>query len=171
VPRIATGERRNRSTIRLPAPGRAGRRGRGRLRRDRDRLAGRGERRDLRVPTRRLEQRHLEVRRRLRHRVEVEVQRRRQPDAGLLAHLGADDPLRALQRGGGVGARRVVAEHRVEHVGVLEVTGDAHVGHGDEPEPRVLDPGVEHLRDDLLDALAELAGAGCVRHQGQPSFS
>ena len=89
----------------------------------------------------------------VRQRVEVEVQRRRQPDAGLLADLGADDALRALQRGGGVGARGVVAEHRVEHVGVLEVTGDAHVGDRDEPEARVLDPGVEHLRDDLLDAL------------------
>ena len=53
--------------------------------------------------------------RRVREGVEEELQRRGQPDAGLLADLGAEDALGALQRGGGVRARGLVAEHRVEH--------------------------------------------------------
>ena len=52
---------------------------------------------------------------------------------------------------------------------VLQVTRDPDVRDGHEAQARVLDPGVEHLRDDLLDALAELAGAGCVRHRIAPS--
>src|SRR5690606_32289917 len=94
--------------------------------------------------------------------VEVELQGGREPDPRLLADLGADDPLGALERRGSPFTLLVVAVDRVEHRGVLQVTGHAYVGDGHEPETRVLDPGVEHLRHDDLDAGRELASPGLV---------
>ena len=93
-----------------------------------------------------------------------ELERRREPDAGLLADLGAEHALGALQRRGGVRALLVGAEDGVEDRGLLQVAGDPGVGDGDEAEARVLDPDLERLGDDDLDAVGELAGAG----GGQP---
>src|SRR5450830_308390 len=132
-------------------------------------LGGRRERRDLRVPTGRLRQRRGQVSSGLRDRVEVEVERRRQPHARLLADLGADEALGALECSRGTGARLVVAVDGVEDVRVLQVAGHPDIGDGDEPEPRVLDPGVEHLRDDLLDPLGELPRTTLVCHVLRPS--
>ena len=56
--------------------------------------------------------------------------------------------------------RSSLAEHGVEDRGLLGVTGDADVGDGDEAEPRVLDPSLEHLGDDHLDPVGDLADAG-----------
>ena len=48
-------------------------------------------------------------------------------------------------------------EHRVEDRCLLGVTRDPDIGHGHEAEPRVLDPSLEHLRDDDLDPVGDLA--------------
>jgi hypothetical protein len=82
------------------------------------------------------------------------------PHAELSAHLRADQPGRAAQR-----RRRVVdgvgvTQHGVEHGGLLGVAGHPHVGDGHEPQPRVLDPPLQHLGDDHLDAVGDLADAG-----------
>ena len=62
------------------------------------------------------------------------------------------------------------AEHGVEDRGLLGVTGDADVGDGDEAEARVLDPTLEHLGDDHLDPVGDLADAG-VAHGSTLSYS
>jgi len=115
-------------------------------------------------------QSRFEVRRRVRYRVQDELERRREPDADLLADLGAQHALRALERGGRSGACFVVAEHGVEHRRVLQVAGHPRVRHRDEAEPRVLDPGVQHLGHDLLDPVCQLARPWMVRHVFSPSL-
>ena len=99
----------------------------------------------------------LEVPGVLRQRVADELQRRRVPDAELLADLGADEPLGRLQRRRRRQRLLLLTEHGVEDAGVLGVTADPHVGHGDEPEPRVLDPPLQHLCHDDLDPVRDLA--------------
>ena len=75
----------------------------------------------------------------------------------LLADLGADQPLGRLQGRGRAGQLLVLAQHGVEDRGLLGVAGDADVGDGDEAEPRVLDPPLEHLGHDHLDPVGDLA--------------
>ena len=76
-----------------------------------------------------------------------------QPD--LLSYLGPDDAGRTLQGRGRVGPFGVGAVHRVEHGGLTQVVGQPGFCDGDEPEPGVLDPPLEHLRDDLADPVRE----------------
>ena len=57
------------------------------------------------------------------------------------------------------GSSSLVAEDRVEDRRLLGVAGDPDVGDRDEPEPRVLDPPLEHLGDDHLDPVGDLADA------------
>ncbi len=54
---------------------------------------------------------------------------------------------------------QLVVEDRVEDRRLLVVPRDADVGDGDEAEPRVLDPPLEHLGDDDLDPVGDLAHA------------
>ena len=96
----------------------------------------------------------------LRQRVEDELQRRRVPHAELLADLGADQALGRLERGRRADDLLLLAEHGVEDRGLLGVAGDPDVGDGDEAEPRVLDPPLQHLRDDDLDPVGDLADPG-----------
>ena len=106
-----------------------------------------------------------------------ELDARRVPHAELLGDLGADQTLGRLQRGSRAGEVlgalvRGQAQDRVEDRGLLGVAGDPDVGDRDEPEPRVLDPPLEHLGDDHLDPVGHLAlkavsgqvGDGVVRH-------
>ena len=83
------------------------------------------------------------------------------PYPELLADLGADHPLGRLERSSGTGqvglATPVEGQHGVEDRGLLGVSGDPDVGDRDEPEPRVLDPALEHLRRDDLDPVGDLA--------------
>ena len=51
----------------------------------------------------------------------------------------------------------VGVEDGVEDRGLLRVAGDPDVGDGHEPEARVLDPSLQHLRDDHLDPVGDLA--------------
>jgi len=76
-----------------------------------------------------------------------EVDARGEPDPQL-AQGRADLALGRLQRLGRVGPFLVRPEHRVEDRGVLQVAGDADVGHGDEAEALVLDPVFQLLGDD-----------------------
>src|SRR5690606_16913521 len=128
----------------------------------------RAERLELGVALAGLEQRGVERRGRLGHRVQVELERGRQADARLLADLGADHAGRALQRGGRPRTLLVGAVDGVEDRGVLQVPRHPHVGDRDEAEPRVLDPRVDHLRDDHLDAVGELACPRVVDHGSFP---
>src|SRR5699024_7823997 len=98
------------------------------------------------------------------HGIGDELEGRGQAHAGLAAHLAAAHAGGAGQRRSGALTLLVGAGDGVEDRGVLEVAGDAHLGDGHEAEARVLDPGVEHGRDDDLDAVGELAGAGTVVH-------
>src|SRR5699024_2871510 len=87
-----------------------------------------------------------------------------QADTGLAAHLAAEHPGGALERGGGALALLVGAEDGVEDGGVLEVAGDAHVGDRHEAETRVLDPGGWEGGDEDLDAGGPAEGGGGVVH-------
>src|SRR5690606_28776601 len=98
------------------------------------------------------------------HRVGGELQGGGEPQAELATHLGADESARGGERGRGVPLLALVAEHGVVDGGVLEVTGHPDLGHRDEAEPRVLDPGLEHRRDDLLDAVADAPHPGGLGH-------
>ena len=115
--------------------------------------AGRG---DLLVGLPGLGQQLVEVPGVLRQRVVDELQRRHVPQPELLADLGADQPLGGLERRRRGGHLRLLAEDRVEHRRLLRVAGDPDVGDGDEPEPRVLDPPLQHLRHDDLDPVRDL---------------
>ena len=86
------------------------------------------------------------------------------PHAELLGDLGPDQPLGRLQRRRGGGQRGLVAllagctgQDGVEDRRLLAVAGEPDVGDGDEPQPRVLDPPLEHLGDDDLDPVGDLA--------------
>ena len=79
------------------------------------------------------------------------------PHAELLAHLAPDEPLGTFEGRRGRDALLVVPEHRVEDRGVLGVPGDPDVGDRDEAEAGVLDPALQHLGDDHLDAVRDLA--------------
>ena len=73
-------------------------------------------------------------------------------------------PLATLERRARSARVVVVARRRCRRRRVLEVAGHPDIGDRDEAEPRVLDAVLEHLGDDHLDAVGELAGAGGVRH-------
>ena len=89
--------------------------------------------------------------------VRLERQGRHQAHAALLPDLGPQHPLGGLERDRGGLSLGVLAQDGVVDRGVLAVTGEADIGHGDEPEPRVLDPSLEHLGDDHLDPVGDLA--------------
>ena len=72
--------------------------------------------------------------------------------------------LSALERLGCLLTSEVVAEHGVENRRLVEVGGDPSIGNRDEAEPRVLDPPLQRLRHNDLDAVRELARASCVNH-------
>ena len=97
-------------------------------------------------------------------RVGEELQRRGQPDADALADRGPQLALGRLERRRGLRALGLAAEDGVEHRGVLQVTGDAHVGDGDEPQALVLDTELERLGHDDLDAVRDLLGPCRISH-------
>ena len=103
----------------------------------------------------------------LRHRVGDERQRGRVAHAELLGDLGAEQALGRLQRGRRAHEVGLLAQDGVEHRGLLRVTGDPDVGDGHEPEARVLDPPLQHLRDDDLDPVGDLPYTG-VGHDSVP---
>src|SRR6476469_1583390 len=127
-----------------------------------------GSRRDRGVTLAGLLEEVLEVRSRLGDGVGEEVQARRQPDADLAAHVGAEPALVLLEQRGGLGPLRLVAEDGVEHRRVLEVVGHPHIGDRDEPQVGVLDDPLDVGRDEHLDPVSDLAGPSCVSHELPP---
>ena len=119
-------------------------------------LAGRGH--GL-VGLPRLGQHVVEVAGVLGQRVVDERQRRHVPHAELLADLGAEHALGRLERGRGADQVALLTEDGVEDRGLLRVSGEPDVGDGDEAEPRVLDPPLQHLGHDHLDPVRDLAHA------------
>jgi len=102
--------------------------------------------------------------------VELEGEGGGEADAGLAAHFTSENASGGGEGLGGELALVGVAEDGVEDGRVLEVTADAHLGDRDEAEAVVFDAaGVDHLGDDLADAVGEAAGAlpggGRIRHQ------
>src|SRR3984885_2287622 len=98
----------------------------------------------------------------LRQRVFDELDARGVAQADQAADLGADDAGGALER-----LRRVLAllgrpQYRVEDLRLAQVSGQPRLGNSDEAEPRVLDPPLEQLGDDLRDPLGETARLGVV---------
>jgi hypothetical protein len=107
----------------------------------------------------RLGQHLVEMAGALRDDVQLERKRRHQPHPELLADLGPQHPLGRLQRGRGRSLLGLLTEDGVVDRGVLAVAREPYVGHGDEPETRVLDPPLEHLGHDHLDPVGDLADA------------
>src|SRR5262249_1957762 len=64
----------------------------------------------------------------------------------------------ALEGAGGVPARRVVAERRVRHAGVLQVRRHRDARDGDEPDAGIVDVAREQLRDLAADLIADARG-------------
>ena len=100
-----------------------------------------------------------EARGSLRDRVEDELEARREPDPELASDERAKPAARRGERGGGVGARRVVAVDGVEDRRVLKVARHPDVRHGDETQPGVLDLRLERVGDDPLDRPRDPEGA------------
>src|SRR5580693_6164205 len=94
---------------------------------------------------------------RVRDHVGDELERRGMAQAELASHLGPDDAGRTVQGQRRVRPFGVGPVHRVEHLGLAEVVGQPGLGDGDEAEPRVLDPQLQHFRDDLADPVGKLA--------------
>src|ERR1700690_2728698 len=86
-----------------------------------------------------------------------ELQGRGMAQADLASHLGPDDASRTVQRQRRVRPFGVGPVHRVEHLGLAEVVGQPGLGDVDKTEPRVLDPPLQHYRDDLADPVGKLA--------------
>ena len=92
------------------------------------------------------------------------VERRRVAQPERLADRAAQQPVRALQRGGGGRLGRRVAEHGVEDGRLTQVAGDPRVGDRDHAEPGVLDLGAHHRSHQLPHAFRVPAHLGRVRH-------
>src|ERR1700691_1720475 len=98
----------------------------------------------------------------LRQRVGDELNARGVAQADQPADLGADDAGRALERGGAVLPLLGGAKHRVEDLRLAQVGRQPRLSDGDEAQPRVLDPALEQLGDDLGDPFGETAHLGVV---------
>ena len=96
--------------------------------------------------------------------VRNELQGRGQPYRDVLAHLGAQDAFRGLQRLAGVRLLGLVAENRVVKRGVLQVVGDAGVRNGDKSETRVLDPALQRLCNHNFNSVCQFCGACWIGH-------
>jgi hypothetical protein len=97
-----------------------------------------------------------------------ELERGSVPQPDQPAHLGPDDAGSAAQRLGGLLALLGRTEDGVVHLGLAQVVGQPRLGHGDEAQPRVLDPALKQLSDDLGDAFRETSGAGVVHCRSLP---
>ena len=74
-------------------------------------------------------------------------------DAGLLADLTADNAGCRCQGRSGGRLLLGIAVHRVEHRCIPQIGRDPHIGDRDETQPRILDPQLEHLGHDVLNAV------------------
>ena len=125
----------------------------------------RGQLMDRGVRLGRLTKEILDVARSVGDGVRDEGQRRRELDAGLAPHLGAEDSACGLQGGRRRLTRLLVTEDGVEDGRLTEVRRDPDIRDGDEAQPGILDFHLQRLRHDDFDPISQLALASLACHR------
>src|SRR5450631_1273527 len=123
-----------------------------------------GGRRHLRVALLGRQKQILHVGRTLRKGVRDELQGWRQPDADDFAHCRAELALARLESHLSLSAFVLATEHGVEDRRILQIAGHPHVGDRDEAQSLVLDPVLQRLGDEHLDAVRNLLRARRISH-------